>query len=118
MLGQTGQCKNWMINWSFLWDIELRNNYLLQQLSDANVHNSSGLMSRRQRKENKCSPSTSPGQWAGTLKRQIKPSNLFGEMKKLILKLFRLINIIGGQSDKMQGVSPAGGHWPGRNDIL
>ena len=53
-----------MINWSFLWDIELRNNYLLQQLSDANVHNSSGLMSRRQRKENKCSPSSSPGQWA------------------------------------------------------
>ena len=29
---------------------------------------------------------------------------------KLISKLFRLINIIGEQSDKMQGVSPAGGH--------
>lgn len=32
---------------------------------------------------------------------------------KLISKLFRLINIIGEQSDKMQGVSPA----PGKGEM-
>ena len=81
-------------------------------------------MSARRRKENKCSPGSSPGQPLHTINYTediLKPELVHCPDLRIMPGQFPVpawwSKIIGEQSDKMQGVSPAPGPaWLARND--